>query len=147
MFMNALQKPENNFCRCSCVAETDFGAGSDDHFPGDISTIDGVSEIATTRRKASINDGRSPASRRPSTASVIKEPEMLRAVFDSLSQYDLLHVGTSRRRSSRRSSLSSPRLSILEGSVFSETLPLEMETLLEDEVLETSAMSSLPKSW
>jgi hypothetical protein len=72
---------------------------------------------------------------------------MLRAVFDSFSQDDLLPVSNSRRRSSRRSSLSSPRLSILEGSVFSETLPLEMETLLEDEVLETSGMSSLPKSW
>ena len=125
----------------------DYGAGFDDHFPGDISTIDGASEIATSRGKSSRNESRRPTSRRPSTGSVIEEPEMLRAVFDSFSQDDLLPVGTSRRRSSRRSSLSSPRLSILEGSIFSENLPLEMETLLEDEVLETSAMSSLPKSW
>ena len=36
-------------------AETDFGAdygaGFDDHFPGDISTIDGASKIATPRRR------------------------------------------------------------------------------------------------
>jgi hypothetical protein len=75
----------------------DYGAGFDDHFPGDISTIDGASEIATSSGKKSRNESPRPTSRRPSTGSVIEEPEMLRAVFDSFSQDDLLHVGTSRQ--------------------------------------------------